>query len=253
MFGEKTMPTSTEPINYRFYLPGSLSQIVLHAAPGYDPLPEPCSLVCDDIDYSLNAVEGTTTHSDSYEVDDADSVSGSLNEESAYSDSSQDPITGSSGIDGGASGSEGDQDDGSFINFSDVANANRNQSGNDFAELMSKKALESWLDENPGSSKNASEKSYIQRSSARISIGDIGGRVKPKSNTLLDPVNGNGLRVDYMFSSEISSISPLLVCVEVTLTNCSAEHKSKLSLCDEDTQKSLDSSDQELATTARLF
>ncbi|KAM7494896.1 hypothetical protein LguiB_029505 [Lonicera macranthoides] len=250
MFGEKTMPTSTELINYRFYLPGSLSQIVLHAAPGYDPLPEPCSLVCDYDDYSLNAVEGTTTHSDSYEVDDANSVSGSLNEESAYSDGSQDPITGSSGIDGGASGSEGDQDDSSFINFSDVANVDRNQTGgNDFSELMSKKALESWLDENPGSSKNASEKSYIQRSSARISIGDIGGRVKPKSYTLLDPANGNGLKVDYMFSSEISSISPLLVCVEVTLTNCSAECMSKLSLCNEDTQKSLDSSDQELATT----
>ncbi|GJY56531.1 retrotransposon protein, putative, ty1-copia subclass [Tanacetum coccineum] len=56
LFGE-TVTSSTEMVNNRFYLPGSLSQIVLHAAPGYEPLPEPCSLTESDM---VEEVEGPT-------------------------------------------------------------------------------------------------------------------------------------------------------------------------------------------------
>jgi AP-3 complex subunit beta len=238
IFGEKTIKTETEPVNYRFFLPGSLSQIVLHAAPGYDPLPAPCSLVCDENGLSLNPVEGLT-QSDSYDDNDDDSVSGSLNEEIDFSDGSQDSITDSSGT-------EDKQDSGSFINL--TANP-ENDSNNNFEELMSKKALESWLDENPGPSKSTSNSGYVQRSSARISIGDIRERVKPKSYTLLDPTNGNGLSVDYTFSSEISIISPLLVCLEVTFANYSSEPMTMLSLSNEDSQSNPGSSDQTLAQT----
>uniref|UniRef100_A0A5B6ZNG9 AP-3 complex subunit beta n=1 Tax=Davidia involucrata TaxID=16924 RepID=A0A5B6ZNG9_DAVIN len=264
IFRGQTKPTSPEHTNYRFYLPGSLSQIVLHAAPGYEPLPKPCSLIFNDLSHCSDVVQGITTNSDSYGIDDPDSVSGSLNEENTSGYSSQDSITGSSGSGGSnesGSASEGDHSAGPLINLSDVGNAHKNQNGSseennarpgsdDFGEMMSKRALESWLDENPGlSSQNSSEQSHLRRSSARISIGDIGCRVKPKSYALLDPTNGNGLSVDYTFSSEISSISPLLVCVEVSFKNCSTEPMSKLILLDEESNKGLDSADQVLPTT----
>ncbi|CAL5343568.1 unnamed protein product [Camellia sinensis] len=257
-----------EPINYRFYLPGSLSQMVFHAAPGYEPLPNPCSLSCDELGCSSNDVQGIkalreeATNSDSVGVDGPDTVSGSLNEESPSDYSSQDSITGSSDSAGGGNeiGSVSETDDNAdpLIHFSDVSNACTNQNGglqdnnaqsrlDDFGELMSKKALESWLEEHP--SQNSSELSHVQRSSARISIGDISGRVKLKSHTLLDPAIGNGLNVDYTFSSEISSVSPLLVCVEVSFKNCSTEPMSKLLLVDEESSKGLDSAEQALASS----
>jgi AP-3 complex subunit beta len=43
IFGGKLQPTSPSASNYRIYLPSSLSQVVLHAAPGYEPLPKPQS------------------------------------------------------------------------------------------------------------------------------------------------------------------------------------------------------------------
>ncbi|KAA8539471.1 hypothetical protein F0562_026163 [Nyssa sinensis] len=270
IFRGQTKPTSLEHMNYRFYLPGSLSQIVLHAAPGYEPLPKPCSLIFDDLGHCSNVVQGIkssqegTTNSESYGIDDPDSVSGSLNGESTSGYSSRDSITGSSdsgGNNGSGSASEGEYSAGPLINLSDVSNAYKNQNGgseenkthsgsDDLGEVMSKRALESWLDENPGmSSQDSSEQSHLQRSSARISIGDIGRRVKPKSYALLDPTNGNGLSVDYIFSSKISSISPLLVCVEVSFKNCSTEPMSTLILLDEESNRGLDSADQVLATT----
>ena len=41
IFDAKITPISNSDSNYRIYLPGSLSQVVLHAAPGYAPLPKP--------------------------------------------------------------------------------------------------------------------------------------------------------------------------------------------------------------------
>ncbi|GFY82172.1 protein affected trafficking 2 [Actinidia rufa] len=255
-----------EPINYRFYLPGSLSHIVLHAAPGYEPLPYPCSLSIDELGHDFNDVQGIEalregpTGSDSYGVDGSDTVSGSLDGENTSDYSSEYSITGSGGSGGEESGSVSESDDNAdpLINFSDVSNACANQNGgsqdnnapsriDDFEELMSKKSLDSWLDEHP--SQSSSELTHIQRSSARISLGHIGGRVKLKSHKLLDPVIGNGLSVDYTFSSEISSVSPLLVCVEVSFTNCSTEPMSKLLLVDEESSKGIDSAEAALATS----
>ena len=81
-------------------------------------------------------------------------------------------------------------------------------------------------------------------SSAIISIGDVGRRVKPKSYSLLDPANGNGLKVDYSFTSEISSISRLLVCIEVSFKNCSSETILEITLVDEESNRDLDSADR---------
>ncbi|KAL3334301.1 hypothetical protein AABB24_030835 [Solanum stoloniferum] len=266
LFGREIKPIPSEPLAYRFYLPGSLSQMVLHAAPGYEPLPQPLSLICNDITHEPNMVIGMkqpgngATQSESYETDDADTVSGSLNEESTSGYNSQDSRTGSSGTHGShRSGSVSDVDEhaGPLIHLSDSGNAHGNQLGprfnlnsdsNDLGELMSIKSLESWLDDNPGSTHNSVELNNVCQSLARISIGDLSSRVKPKSYTLLDPANGNGLSVEYIFSSEVSSISPLLVCIQVIFSNNSVEAMSNIQLIEEDSGMRVESSDQVLTS-----
>nr|GEY93846.1 AP-3 complex subunit beta-A [Tanacetum cinerariifolium] len=147
LFGE-TVTSSTEMVNNRFYLPGSLSQIVLHAAPGYEPLPEPCSLTVSDM---VEEVEGPT-QADSYEVDNSDVESGSLNEEGSYD--SEESVTDLTGTDytNGSAASEADNNTDPLINLSDVGKSQKDVKAtekNEYGELMSKGALESWLDENP--------------------------------------------------------------------------------------------------------
>lgn len=244
VFGEKI--TSTEMVNNRFYLPGSLSQIVLHAAPGYEPLPEPCSLTESDIIEGMKISEEGPTQAGSYEVNNSEVDSGSLNEEDSYSYDSEDSITSSRGTDN-TNESEVDNTD-SLINFSDVGKAQKEievSEENDFhGELMSKGALESWLDEDPCSSQNVPEMDNERSSSARISIADVSGRIKPKEHMLLDPAYGNGLSVVYKYSSKASTISPSLVNVEASFENCSSEPMSKLYLTDEDSSMSSESLDQ---------
>lgn len=264
IFRKQANLAASEPINDRFYLPGSLSQIVLHAAPGYEPLPKPCSSLCDDLGQFSNSIDRTTalreewTGSSSNGTDDPD-TSGSLDEESSSNYDSQQSITGLSDNSGtGDSASEGDRNCDPLIQISDAGIACSNENGashsgfTDLEGLMSKRALESWLDEQPGSSSpSASEQIQVHQSSARISIGNIGRQVKAKSYTLLDPANGNGLKVYYSFSSEASTISPQLVCLETFFENCSSETMSEVTLVDEESHKALDLADLTLATTAR--
>lgn len=208
--GQRKLPAS-DPINFRFYLPGSLSQIVLHAAPGYEPLPRPRTLLCEDSATS----------------------SGSLNEESSSGYSSQDPSAsskGNSSSDESETGNDADEKSGRLIQISDVG---KNEESDEVDGLLSKRDFESWLDEE---TMNSSKKSPMRTSSARISVGDIGERVKAKTYTLLDPTNGNGLRATYSFLSDISSISPLLICVEVSFENCSEEPMENVNLVDGESQ-----------------
>ncbi|KAF7831069.1 AP3-complex subunit beta-A [Senna tora] len=246
MFGgqTKTVTVSSEPVNNRFYLPGSLSQIVLHAAPGYEPLPKPCSLPYDDLDQH--------DEGDSDEEDDPGS-SGSLDEEGASDYGSEHSFTGSSDVshsDETVSGNEVNNNADPLIQISDTGNVGENEHGvthfdrADFGDLMSTRALESWLDEQPGLSKEGTmEQRRPHRSSARITIGNIRNRVKTKCYMLLDPANGNGLKVNYSFSSETSSISSRLVCLEVFFENCSLEPMSDIVLMDEDSGKGSESTD----------
>ncbi|KAK8466922.1 hypothetical protein PHAVU_008G232400 [Phaseolus vulgaris] len=243
----KALRVPSEPIDYRFYLPGSLSQLVFHAAPGYEPLPKPCSLPYTDLDRYDGAAK-----SDSDEEDT--DTSGPLDEESASDYSSEQSITASgniSGSDESVSGNEAEDNADPLIQISDTGNVCENQnvgatSGTEaFQDLMSTKSLESWLDEPTKSSKQSEiEQSRVRRSSARITIGNIGSRVKPKCYTLLDPANGNGLKVNYSFSSDTSTISSHLVCLEVLFENCSLEPMVDIVLIDEDYSKSSDSTDQ---------
>lgn len=269
IFGGQIKPLSSEPFSARFYLPGSLSHIVLHAAPGYEPLPTPSSLPIEDSGIGsnlqgFNAAVGGVTQSESYETDDHDSVSGSLNEESTSGYSSHDSVVSDGTAGSISSGSVGEIDVRSrpLIHLSDVGNPeiyqnrgagedNAQFASNDFGELLSGRALESWLDESPSSRPNLSEPIRIRNSSARILIGDIGDRVKPKVYTLLDPASGNGLNVEYVFSSEASSISPLLVCLQVSFQNCSDQTMTNMKLVEEESNKSQDSSDQVMAMNER--
>ncbi|KAK4480276.1 hypothetical protein RD792_013344 [Penstemon davidsonii] len=262
IFGGETK-APIEPFSYRFYLPGSLSQIVLHAAPGYEPLPRPCSLTGDEIGCStIDVQERRSTgvgsaDSEPNESDDSDAISGSLDEENTSDYSSQGSVTGSSnggGSHNSASSIDGNEEAVPLIHLADGSLASTNkfeESGEnnassltDFGELMSKRALESWLNENPGSSQSSSDLGHLQRSLARISIKDIGHLVKPKTYTLLDPAIGNGLSVDYIFSSEVSSISPRLVCLQISFSNYSTDLMSSILLSEEESNKGPDSLDQ---------
>ncbi|XP_048139610.1 AP3-complex subunit beta-A isoform X2 [Rhodamnia argentea] len=255
IFGGKLKSISPEPLNSRFYLPGSLSQIVFHAAPGYEPLPKPGSLLQDDPDQissakGKNMPEYGVADSGPTGMDDFDASDGSSDEGSTSNYSSQLSMTGSgsdvynSEI---GSASEADNNTGPLIQISEIGNENlAPQTGNDYmGDLISKTALESWLDQQPGSSNTSiSHSNRVRRSSARISFGNIGQQVKHKIYTLLDPANGNGLKVEYSFSSEVSRVSPLLVCIEVSFKNCSAESMTAVNLVEEESSNGRDSADQ---------
>ena len=77
IFDGKITPISNSDSNYRIYLPGSLSQVVLHAAPGYAPLPKPQSMVL--IHKTMEPTRGIANFSDS---NNSDAESGSSADES---------------------------------------------------------------------------------------------------------------------------------------------------------------------------
>lgn len=244
---KRRLPEATYLNNeIRFYLPGSLSHIVLHAAPGYGPLPKPSSLLDVDITVGSKMPSRKVFSGDSFETDEPETGSGSSYEESGSIYDSQQSVvssvngegTGFTSDSGGNSSEESHQalngvgdNKGPLVHFSD-AGSDRGQSSqiveenissslsSGLEQLMSKSALESWLDDQPSA---ISLQNSGQQSTARISIKDLVLNIKPKLHTLLDPTNANGLKVEYSFSSEISSISPLLVCVEVSFGNCSTE------------------------------
>ncbi|KAL9226602.1 hypothetical protein vseg_002394 [Gypsophila vaccaria] len=234
---------SSEPLSSRFYLPGSLSQVVLHAAPGYEPLPKPCSLLVGDGSQD-SFLE--TENSNGSEITDNSEASGS-EEESEYS-SQQSDHGSSASYDSEHSESESEVNDsaGPLIQFGDAENDLEGQRGAadktsihsesvGMDDIISKSALESWLVEQPAAV-DQELKTFtcdnIQRS-ARLSIADFGSRVKPKTYVLLDTSSGQGLKVEYTFSSQISNISPLLICVEVSFYNCSNQPLSNVYLVDE--------------------
>lgn len=259
IFGD-IVTSSTEMLNNRFYLPGSLSQIVLHAAPDYESLPEPCSLTESDVVNGLDISGEGPTQVISDAVEDSELDSGSLDEEGSYD--SEDSVTNSMGTDktNESAASEVNNNTDSLINFSDAGKSQKdyealkqNHHHNDFGELMSKGALESWLDENPSSSHNVPGIENERTSSARILIGDISERVRPKTYSLLDPADGNDLRVVYTYSSKSSTISASLVSIDTSFENCSSELMSKLSLSDEDSETSSELSDQRFPTDGRYL
>lgn len=242
VFGRKLKPFSPLALHSRFYLPGSLSQIVLHAAPGYEPLPKPCSFVFEEHDQLLDS---------NRQREARDNFSGSQEssetvDEDGSSEYDSESYNGSEFSSDGDERNEANDANDPLIQFSEISVST------DQEELRSKRALDLWLDEESSTSNQTpSALDRNQSSYAKISIGDIGNSVKPKTYTLLDPGNGSGLKIDYTFLSEVSTVSPLHVCVEVMFENCSKEPIVEVNLEDEEAMKVSDSAEQTLVGKAK--
>lgn len=234
IFSGKFHSKSYQSDRYKVYLPGSLSQIVLHAAPGYKSFPMPCSL------HDLNQTQGK--YSDSASVlsdDDSDTFSGSSDEKSDYSSNNSNAV--SSGMFDSMDNVQNATEASQLIILDagdDTTKIGQGASSlsTDLEELMSKTSLESWLEEQPSFSgpSSFSAQGFERQASIRISLKEIAVSVKPKVHRLFEPTDGNGLRVDFSFSAETSKISPVLVCVELSFENLSAETLTKLAIKDTD-------------------
>lgn len=240
-------PSRSPDQDFHFYLPGSLSHVVLHAAPGYEPLPRPCILH----ENFPNGIADEDANSDSFDSGSSIDENGSCNdsEPSAISSAEAD-----------ANDSASESHDQNYLESSPTTGVDENKKENppchpsepssvydqttissDLADLMSRTAFESWLDESSGL---PSETKPSELSSSRISVNDLTFAVSPELYTLLDPANGNGLRVDYSFLSEASKLSPFLVCVELLFSNCSNEVLTAITVGDAELNGSSESSMQ---------
>lgn len=238
IFDGKLQPTSPSASNYRIYLPGSLSQVVLHAAPGYTPLPKHQSM-----ELSHNKVMEPTRNNNS----DAESRSSAYESSSVYDSESE----GDGLSDGGTDGSLHPQanQDAPLVHIYDTSiqqgqtdqNAEENLAdliSTDLTELMSKSALESWLDEAPA---EPLVQNSLQASSARVAFTNHSFERKPKLHTLLDSSDSNGLSVLYAFSSEVSPRSRILVCIDLYLENVTSQQLTDITIKSEGASSSVDS------------
>ncbi|CAN6291824.1 unnamed protein product [Urochloa humidicola] len=249
IFDGKLQPTSHSASNYRIYLPGSLSQVVLHAAPGYAPLPKPQSMELSH-NRIMEPTRGIANPSGSNNSD-VGSVSSTYESSSVYDSESE----GDGGLsDGGTDGSLHHQDDqdARLVHIYDASiqqgqtcqNADENLAdliSTDLTEMMSKSALESWLDEAPT---EPLVQSSSQASSARVAFTNRSFERKPKLHTLLDSSDSNGLSVLYAFSSEVSPRSRLLVCVDLYFENVTTQQLTDITIKSEEASSSVDSMGQ---------
>ncbi|XP_052154130.1 AP3-complex subunit beta-A [Oryza glaberrima] len=248
------MPSTFHPTNnYRIYLPGSLSQVVLHAAPGYAPLPKPQSM--ELIHKTMEPTRGVGNSSESINSD-AESGSSTYDSGSVYDSESE--VDGSSDRNAADSNTKDNQED-PLVHVYD-ASVDQGQTARDvednfaslittdLTELMSKSALETWLDEAPAEPVQVS----TQASSARVSFTNRSFERKPKLHMLLDPSNSNGLSVLYAFSSEVSPVSRLLVCVDLLFENVSTNQLADITIKSEEASGSEDGLDQTLQGSASV-
>ncbi|CAM0885563.1 unnamed protein product [Alopecurus aequalis] len=251
IFDAKITPRSDSDSKYRIYLPGSLSQVVLHAAPGYAPLPKPQSMVL--IHKTMEPTRGIVDSSDS---NNSDSESGSSADESGSVYDSQ-----SEG--GDRDGTESNQysnNDGHNLHRQEVnqeaplvhmydGSVGQGHAGQDvdenlaslistdLTELLSKSALESWLDEAPTT---PLVQEPIQTSCPRVSFNTRSFERKPKLHVLLDPSDSNGVRVLYAFSSEVSTKSRFPVCVDLLVENVTTDQLADITIESEEASTSED-------------
>jgi len=248
IFNGKLQPTSHSASNYRIYLPGSLSQVVLHAAPGYAPLPKPQSM---ELNHNVSeATRGKAKLSGSNNSG-AESVTSAYESSSVYDSESE----GADLSDRDTFESHQDQEDNQDAPLVQIYDASiqQGQTGQnteenladlistDLTELMSKSALESWLDEAPP---EPVVQNLTQTSSARVSFTNLNFERKPKLHTLLDSSGSNGLSALYAFSSEVSPRSRLLVCVDLYFENVTTQQLTDITIEAEEASSSVDSIDQ---------
>ncbi|KAF8642214.1 hypothetical protein HU200_067478 [Digitaria exilis] len=238
IFDGKLQPSSPSTNNYRIYLPGSLSQVVLHAAPGYTPLPKPQSM-----GLSHNKIIEPNRNNNSV----AESGSSIYESSSVYDSESEGDGLSDRGTDGSLH--HQDNQDAPLVHIYDTSiqqgqtgqNAEENFAdliSTDLTELMSKSALESWLDEAPA---DTLVQNSLQASSARVTFTNHSFEQKPKLHTLLDSSDSNGLRVLYAFSSEVSPRSRILVCVDLYLENVTTQQLTDIAIKSEEASSGVDS------------
>lgn len=266
IFDGKMAPASNSDINYRIYLPGSLSQVVLHAAPGYAPLPKPQSMVL--IHKTMEPSRGIANSNESTNSDDESGPSGDesgslYDSESEGGDLSDRDGTGSnqySNDNGHNLHPQEDNQEAPLVNMHDggVGQGHAGQDvdenlasliSTDLTELMSKSALESWLDEAPAT---PLVQNSVQTSCARVSFTTRGFERKPKLHVLLDPSDSNGLSVLYAFSSEVSPKSRLLVCVDLLVENVSTDQLAEITFKSEEASTSEHGMDETSEGTASI-
>ncbi|XP_037416273.1 AP3-complex subunit beta-A-like [Triticum dicoccoides] len=247
IFGGKIHPASNSDSNYRIYLPGSLSQVVLHAAPGYAPLPKPQSMIL--IHKTVEPIRGVA---DSSEGTNSDAESGSSRDESGSVYDSESEAGSDSNDEGHNLHRQKENQEAPLIHMYDgnvdQAYAGRAVDENlaslistDLTELMSKSALESWLDEAPAA---PLVQDSVQTSCARVSFTTRSFERKPKLHRLLDPSDSDGLSVLYAFSSEVSPKSRLLVCVDLFVENVTTEQLADITIKSEEASGSKSGMDQ---------
>ncbi|XP_006646740.2 AP3-complex subunit beta-A [Oryza brachyantha] len=253
IFDGKIPPTFCYTNSYRIYLPGSLSQVVLHAAPGYAQLPKPQSM-----ELIHKTMEPTRGVGNSSESNNSGAESGSSTYDSGSVYDSESEGGGSSDRDAAASNKNDNQEDPLVHVYDarvDQGQTTRDVEENfaslittDLTELMSKSALETWLDEAPAEPVQAS----TQTSSARVSFTNRSFERKPKLHKLLDPSSSNGLSVLYAFSSEVSPVSHLLICLDLFFENVSSDELVDITIKSDEASGSEDGLDQTLQGSASV-
>ncbi|XP_062208225.1 AP3-complex subunit beta-A-like isoform X2 [Phragmites australis] len=257
IFDRKFQPTSHSARNYRIYLPGSLSQVVLHAAPGYAPLPKPQSM-----ELIHGTKEPTRDIADSSRSNNSDAESGSSTYESSSVYDSESEVASLSDRDAVGSNNSNEDDhnlqrregnqDAPLVHIYDASveqgqtsqNAEENLAAlisTDLTELMSKSALESWLHEAPA---EPLVQDSTRTSFARVSFTDRSFERKPKLHVLLDSSDSNGLSVLYAFSSEVSRRSRLLLCMDLYFENVTTHQLKDITIKSEEASSSEDGVDQ---------
>uniref|UniRef100_A0A0A9CYU6 AP-3 complex subunit beta C-terminal domain-containing protein n=1 Tax=Arundo donax TaxID=35708 RepID=A0A0A9CYU6_ARUDO len=119
----------------------------------------------------------------------------------------------------------------------------------DLTELMSKSALESWLDEAPA---EPLVQDSTQTSVARVSFTNRSFEQKPNLHVLLDSSDSNGLSVIYAFSSEVSPRSRLLICIDLYFENVTTHQLTDITIKSEEASSSEDGMDQTSEGSARI-
>ena len=265
IFDGKITPSSDLDSNFRIYLPGSLSQVVLHAAPGYAPLPKPQSMVLIHKTIELTrggAISSESTNSDAESGSSADQSGSLYDSESEGGGLSDRDATASnqySNDDGHNLHRQEVNQEAPLVNMHDgtVGQGHADQDVNenlaslistDLTELMSKSALESWLDEAPAT---PIVQESIKTSCARVSFNTCSFERKPKLCVLLDPSDSNGLSVLYAFSSEVSPNSRLLVCIDLFFENVTTDQLADITIKSEEASTSEHVMDQTSEGSAR--
>lgn len=253
------------------FIPGSMSHIVNHKAPGYMPLPEPHTLEApelatdENIRNSARNQEYSTEHTNSGQLSSDYSESGSDRASTGMRDDTSETYSGQE--EGGSESEESASDEegttsrkpsqrssqpqsqkesslAPLISLDDEAPGfNGIDGGGEFSNglpLNSGKDLESWLD-SPDIEQRSITGGGVSPSSASYATLSL-GPITPefKKLTLLDFTNGEGLDVKYSFARIPSMHSQRMVCVRLYLHNRSAEPISGITIRAAEESKSSD-------------